>query len=100
MHTFTGTPGEQEQRIHTPTTILDAVADLWPEGIALDPAGSPHGIVKADWIVSPPDNGLAVEWPARTFVNPPYGDRLGERKQLYGLYGAIGKVLGERFTGW
>ena len=33
-------------------------------------------------------------------VNPPYGTRIGERKQLFGLYGALGKTLAERFSGW
>lgn len=33
-------------------------------------------------------------------VNPPYGARIGNKKQLYGLYGSLGKVLSERFHGW
>lgn len=33
-------------------------------------------------------------------VNPPYGARIGNRKLLYGLYGALGDVLRERFAGW
>jgi putative N6-adenine-specific DNA methylase len=33
-------------------------------------------------------------------INPPYGTRLGEKKQLFGLYGAIGKTLSENFSGW
>lgn len=33
-------------------------------------------------------------------VNPPYGLRIGERKKLYPLYGALGTVLRTRFTGW
>jgi putative N6-adenine-specific DNA methylase len=33
-------------------------------------------------------------------VNPPYGDRIGERKPLFGLYGALGKTLLGRFSGW
>lgn len=33
-------------------------------------------------------------------VNPPYGQRIGERKKLYGLYGAMGKVFAENFKGW
>lgn len=32
--------------------------------------------------------------------NPPYGTRIGERKPLFGLYGALGQVLRERFSGW
>ncbi|MBT8412302.1 MAG: class I SAM-dependent RNA methyltransferase [Octadecabacter sp.] len=33
-------------------------------------------------------------------VNPPYGGRIGDRKLLFGLYGALGGVLSERFAGW
>lgn len=33
-------------------------------------------------------------------VNPPYGARIGEKKPLFALYGALGQVLGERFSGW
>ena len=38
--------------------------------------------------------------PGLVIVNPPYGTRIGEKKQLYGLYGALGKVLMSRFSGW
>jgi putative N6-adenine-specific DNA methylase len=33
-------------------------------------------------------------------VNPPYGARIGEKKLLFALYGALGKTLAERFRGW
>lgn len=33
-------------------------------------------------------------------VNPPYGARIGNRKLLFGLYGALGQVLKSRFAGW
>ncbi|SHJ50169.1 putative N6-adenine-specific DNA methylase [Shimia gijangensis] len=33
-------------------------------------------------------------------VNPPYGARIGDKKALFGLYGALGKTLKERFSGW
>lgn len=33
-------------------------------------------------------------------VNPPYGLRIGDRKKLYPLYGALGTVLRTRFSGW
>src|SRR5690606_33621188 len=33
-------------------------------------------------------------------VNPPYGLRIGDRKKLYPLYGALGTVLRARFAGW
>jgi putative N6-adenine-specific DNA methylase len=38
--------------------------------------------------------------PGLVIVNPPYGARIGDRKPLFGLYGAVGKVLRERFSGW
>jgi putative N6-adenine-specific DNA methylase len=43
----------------------------------------------------PPDTA-----PGLVIVNPPYGARIGERKLLFSLYGALGKVLAERFKGW
>ena len=33
-------------------------------------------------------------------VNPPYGARIGDKKPLFGLHGALGQVLKERFSGW
>lgn len=33
-------------------------------------------------------------------VNPPYGARIGEKKPLFALYGALGQVLRSRFSGW
>ena len=41
-----------------------------------------------------------AEGPGLVIVNPPYGGRIGNRKLLFGLYGALGKVLAERFAGW
>ncbi|GAB5448973.1 THUMP domain-containing class I SAM-dependent RNA methyltransferase [Gymnodinialimonas sp.] len=38
--------------------------------------------------------------PGIVIVNPPYGGRIGERKLLFGLYGALGAVLAEKFGGW
>jgi putative N6-adenine-specific DNA methylase len=45
--------------------------------------------------ITPPDGpaGLVI-------VNPPYGARIGNKKPLFGLYGAMGAVLKERFKGW
>ncbi len=45
--------------------------------------------------LAPPDGP-----PGLVIVNPPYGARIGNKKLLYGLYGALGKVLKERFPGW
>lgn len=33
-------------------------------------------------------------------VNPPYGTRIGDKKPLFALYGALGQVLKARFPGW
>jgi putative N6-adenine-specific DNA methylase len=33
-------------------------------------------------------------------VNPPYGGRIGNKKPLYAVYGALGKTLKDRFQGW
>ncbi|SDE31192.1 THUMP domain-containing class I SAM-dependent RNA methyltransferase [Limimaricola pyoseonensis] len=38
--------------------------------------------------------------PGLVMVNPPYGARIGNKKLLYGLYGALGEVLKTRFSGW
>jgi putative N6-adenine-specific DNA methylase len=38
--------------------------------------------------------------PGLVIVNPPYGARIGNKKLLYALYGTLGQVLKERFSGW
>lgn len=38
--------------------------------------------------------------PGLVIVNPPYGARIGDKRQLFGLYGAMGKVLAQGFGGW
>ncbi|PZF78000.1 class I SAM-dependent RNA methyltransferase [Aestuariivirga litoralis] len=38
--------------------------------------------------------------PGLVIVNPPYGTRIGDRKPLFALYGALGQVLKQRFSGW
>lgn len=38
--------------------------------------------------------------PGLVLVDPPYGARLGTRRLLFGLYGALGAVLRDRFAGW
>ena len=38
--------------------------------------------------------------PGLLIVNPPYGARIGDRKLLFGLYGALGAVAKEHFAGW
>lgn len=38
--------------------------------------------------------------PGLVMVNPPYGGRIGNINQLYGLYASLGKVLADQFRGW
>jgi len=38
--------------------------------------------------------------PGLVIVNPPYGTRIGDKKPLFALYGALGQVLKTRFSGW
>jgi putative N6-adenine-specific DNA methylase len=45
--------------------------------------------------LAPPEGAAGI-----VLVNPPYGGRIGDRKLLFGLYGALGGVLSERFSGW
>lgn len=40
------------------------------------------------------------EPPGLVIVNPPYGTRIGDKKPLFALYGALGQVLRQRFAGW
>ena len=38
--------------------------------------------------------------PGLVIVNPPYGERIGNKKELYGLYGRFGDVMRNQFSGW
>ncbi|WP_299729140.1 class I SAM-dependent RNA methyltransferase [uncultured Tateyamaria sp.] len=38
--------------------------------------------------------------PGLVIINPPYGARIGDKKALYPVYGRLGQVLLERFSGW
>jgi putative N6-adenine-specific DNA methylase len=38
--------------------------------------------------------------PGLVIVNPPYGTRIGDKKPLFALYGALGQTLRARFAGW
>lgn len=44
-------------------------------------------------LVPPTGPGLVV-------CNPPYGERVGEKEALEGLYADLGSLLKERFSGW
>ena len=45
--------------------------------------------------VQPPDVA-----PGLVMVNPPYGARIGKKKDLFGLYASFGEVIQSRFKGW
>ena len=45
--------------------------------------------------ITPPDAK-----PGLVIVNPPYGGRIGDKKPLFGLYGAMGARLMDKFRGW
>lgn len=38
--------------------------------------------------------------PGLVIVNPPYGARIGKKKDLFALYTAFGDVMRDRFNGW
>jgi putative N6-adenine-specific DNA methylase len=38
--------------------------------------------------------------PGLVIVNPPYGDRIGDKKRLHSLYRTLGQTLLSRFRGW
>ncbi|MFH1812366.1 MAG: bifunctional 23S rRNA (guanine(2069)-N(7))-methyltransferase RlmK/23S rRNA (guanine(2445)-N(2))-methyltransferase RlmL [Pseudomonadota bacterium] len=38
--------------------------------------------------------------PGLVLVNPPYGERMGSRREVEALYPRLGQVLRERFAGW
>lgn len=38
--------------------------------------------------------------PGLVIINPPYGDRIGNKRDLFALYNVMGTTLKERFQGW
>ena len=60
----------------TDAPILDAVAELWPEGIDLDPCFEPGCFVKARkrYDIRKDQDGRVLQWEGRVFCNPPFSD--------------------------
>ncbi|MBS0241067.1 MAG: class I SAM-dependent RNA methyltransferase [Proteobacteria bacterium] len=55
----------------------------------------------ADFNVCPVADLTRPDGPAGlVIVNPPYGDRIGDKSRLSGLYRTLGQVLMSRFGGW
>lgn len=46
------------------------------------------------------DAGPPAGPPGLVVCNPPYGTRIGDKKPLHDLYGALGQTLLSRFKGW
>lgn len=69
-------PGTRPQEIYTPQIVLDVVAEVWPEGIALDPCAGPDSLVQAfdEYCGGLHTDGLVAPWANRTYFNPPYKD--------------------------
>ncbi|NIZ11384.1 class I SAM-dependent RNA methyltransferase [Pseudooceanicola sp. HF7] len=54
-----------------------------------------------DWTCAPVSALVRPDGPAGLILtNPPYGARIGNKKLLFPLYGSLGKVLAEQFSGW
>lgn len=41
-----------------------------------------------------------LDEPGLVIVNPPYGDRIGDKNKLKALYASFGKIMAQRFAGW
>lgn len=79
MRSFFGArPGGQDrpQDINTPQFLIDAILELWPEGIAFDPCTNTASKIEAlrtcTGDAGPESNGLLYDWPDFTYANPPY----------------------------
>jgi len=57
----------------TPESILEPVRKYFGGQIPLDPATQPSNPTKAKSFYTEETDGLAHDWDAGTFVNPPYG---------------------------
>ncbi|KXJ42843.1 MAG: 50S rRNA methyltransferase [Cycloclasticus sp. Phe_18] len=88
---------------------LDKIPPIMGSDISIKTAGIAKANIKAAnlvWHVKAVSLPLSKVTPDETWkpglfvVNPPYGERLGEIKQLEPLYQEIGSILKARFNGW
>lgn len=78
MRSFFGArPGGQDrpQDINTPQFLIDAILELWPEGITCDPCYNATCLIKPKYFFDGSHvcmDGLSRHWPDFTYANPPY----------------------------
>jgi 23S rRNA (guanine2445-N2)-methyltransferase / 23S rRNA (guanine2069-N7)-methyltransferase len=81
----------------------DAEPDSVRAAIACIDAAGLRGIVHVERRsladARPPELEMS-EHPNLVVCNPPWGERLGNRRSLESLYAAFGRLLRERFAGW
>ncbi|HSJ33067.1 MAG TPA: hypothetical protein VK933_16620 [Longimicrobiales bacterium] len=53
-----------------------------------------------DFVRAPLEDLTAVAGTGHVVTNPPYGVRVGDRRQLHALYATLGRVVGMRLPGW
>ena len=68
-----------------------SVANAERAGVSIFATFQQHAV--GDLVPPPGPAGLVI-------VNPPYGDRLGNKGNLEGLYRSLGETLARRFRGW
>lgn len=77
--------------------------DQDPGAIRMSRANAERAGVAAmcDFDLMPIEELQRPEGPAGlVMINPPYGDRIGDRARLVGIYRALGQTLQTRFAGW
>jgi len=89
------TPRESEQKLYGSDRNVNVIgfskANAERGGVADMCEFKPLPLSKVERPESPP--GLVI-------VNPPYGARIGKKKDLFALYTSFGDVMRDRFTGW
>jgi hypothetical protein len=62
---------------YTPPEIIKSVEFVMGE-IDTDPCAEPAKNIPALWHYTAADDGLSQEWQGRVYMNPPYGDEIGD----------------------